>query len=109
MPLRIVIGYDGYSNEYALRNGFEEILADNQYEPVFGPAQFPNLIICSDYSLVKSNGMPYGGFFKENQWYVYNSSSNKPMLHLLEIIWSRLSYRYGLDSGIFGEDLEVEG
>ena len=53
--------------------------------------------------------MPFSAkMTKDNYWPVYASYSIEPIRLLLELIWTRLSYEYGLASIIFGEDLEVE-
>jgi len=109
LPLRIVFGYQGYRTEAGLRDSFLDFLSDNKMVHGFSPLHFPSLIISGQKSLVKSNGMPYVGPFKNGKWHFFSSSSGKSILHLLELVWSRLSYRFDLDPGIFGEDLEVEG
>lgn len=108
LPLRIVIGYRGYASEPGLRESFKNFLEDNRLISGFSPLHFPNLIISDQFCLLKGNGMPYISSMNNNIWPFYNSSSNKPILHLLEFIWSRLSYRYELDPRIFGDDLEIE-
>ncbi len=108
LPLRIVIGYQGYNSEKSLRKGFYEFLGENRFTHGFSPLHFPNLIINDQFSLLKGNGMPYISPMDNGKWPFFNSSSGKPILHLLELIWSRLSYRFNLDAGIFGDDLEVE-
>lgn len=108
LPLRIVIGYRGYASEPGLRDSFKSFLEDNKLTPGFSPLHFPNLIISDQFCLLKGNGMPYVSSMDGSTWPFYNSSSNKPILHLLEFIWSRLSYRYELDPKIFGDDLEIE-
>ncbi|HNP95374.1 MAG TPA: hypothetical protein PKJ63_07085 [Cyclobacteriaceae bacterium] len=109
LPVRVVIAYKGYRSEKSLRKGFQQFLSDHRLTNGFSPLHFPNLIINDQFSLVKGNGMPYISTLSDGKWPFYNSSSGKPILHLLELIWSRLSYRYNLDHGIFGDDLEVEG
>lgn len=108
LPLRIVIGYQGYSSEKGLRKAFYEFLGEHRLTNGFSPLHFPNLIINDQFSLLKGNGMPYISPMENNKWPFFNSSSGKPILHLLELLWSRLSYRFNLDAGIFGDDLEVE-
>lgn len=112
-PLRIVIGYYGYTTEYGLREGFvkklEEILKDG---PVRGysPGSFPSLYICGNSTIIKNNGMPMGVPLTDDEFYfpVLISSSGKPMYHLLELIWTRLSYKFGISSSIFGDDFDIE-
>lgn len=115
LPLRIVFGYYGYTSEYSLRKSFINYLGDNMSPDLrnlkkgFGPINFPNLIVARNSSLVKLNAMPYVGNINENGfWDVYASSSHNPLLHLLELLWTRLTYRYNISTDIFGEDLEAE-
>ncbi len=120
-PLRIVLGYDGFKSEYALRKSFINYLNANvttdskNIKQGFGVRSFPNLIICNDLSLVKLDGMPfalkiqYNDKYKENDFYqIYGSYPQKPLLIMLEFIWTRLRYKYNLSADIFGEDLKEE-
>ncbi len=59
--------------------------------------------------MIKGNGMPYIGGMIDHQWAFYLSSAENPLLKLLEIIWTRLSYRFNITAAIFGDDLEMEG
>ncbi|SFP80053.1 DUF6602 domain-containing protein [Parafilimonas terrae] len=112
-PLRIVLGYYGYTTEYGLREGFikklEEVVKEG---PVRGysPGSFPSLYICGNSTIIKNNGMPMGIPFTDDEFYfpVLTSSSGKPMYHLLELIWTRLSYKFGISSNIFGNDHDIE-
>jgi len=112
-PLRIVIGYYGYSTEYGLREGFvkklEEIFKNGPVKG-YSPVSFPSLFICGNSTIIKNNGMPMGIPFTEDEYYwnILTSSNGKPMYHLLELIWSRLSYKYNISSDIFGDDFEIE-
>jgi hypothetical protein len=112
-PLRIVIGYYGYSTEYGLREGFvkklEQIAKDGPVKG-YGPGSFPNLIICGENTIVKNNGMPMAIPLVEDDFYyhVLTSSPGRAMYHLLEMVWTRLSYKFELGSGIFGDDFETE-
>jgi len=112
-PLRIVIGYYGYTTEYGLREGFvkkmEQIVEDG---PVRGysPGSFPSLFICGNSTIIKNNGMPMAIPLSDNDFYfhILASSSGKPMYHLLELIWTRLSYKFWISSDIFGDDFDSE-
>jgi hypothetical protein len=118
LPARIVFGYFGYKNEYELRNGFinkvenllNEQVNEGNYLSGFSPATFPNLIICNNISIVKNNGMPFGIPFSDNKffWEVLTSSTGDPIKNLLEIIWTKLSYKFGISSKIFGDDFSIE-
>jgi hypothetical protein len=99
-----------------LRESFVDYLSQNISENKenikhgFGPHNFPNLIICGQYSLNKINGNPFGyPVDKDNWWSFYASSSYNPVFFLLETIWTRLSYKYEfLPTDIFGDDLKIE-
>jgi hypothetical protein len=58
--------------------------------------------------LVKLNGIPYCTIKNSDYYNILASYSNNPLLLLLEVIWTRLSYKFKIDSSIFGEDMEVE-
>jgi len=117
LPIRIIWGYNGFKSELNLRNSFFEYLEANQTLITgdkikgFGPNNFPSLIICEKYSLLKLNGMPFSCYFEDNEnwWPFYGSSSYNPTYFFLEVIWSRLSFKFGLSSeDLFGEDLSIE-
>jgi hypothetical protein len=109
LPVRIIFGYYGYKSEYALREAFVKFLSDKSGNKGFSPLIFPDLVVCGNSSLVKLDAMPYIGFLDNNDfWNFYGSSIDNPLLLLLEIIWTRLSYKYNIDSKIFGEDLDFE-
>ena len=111
-PVRIVIGYYGYKTENSLREGFANLLEDNLQRGIrkgFGIGSFPTLIICGNNSIIKNNGMPYFMPFNYNKpfyWHISVSSNKTPIVHLLEVIWTRLSYKYELSSIIFGDDFD---
>jgi hypothetical protein len=112
-PLRIVIGYYGYTTEYGLREGFykkmEQLIKDG---PVSGysPFSLPSLIICGDNTIIKNNGMPMAIPLTNDDYYfhILTTSSGRPMRHLLELIWTRLSYKFKISSTIFGDDFDYE-
>ncbi|MCF2503475.1 hypothetical protein L0663_08820 [Dyadobacter sp. CY107] len=112
-PLRIVIGYYGYSSEYSLREGFvkkmEQNLKDGSTKG-YSPGGLPNLYICGNNTIIKNDGMPMAFPFTQNPYYweILMSSSEKSMYHMLELIWTRLSYKFGISSDIFGDDFDYE-
>lgn len=114
LPARILFAFDGYQTEKGLRDSFYEFIGKNRSTPEnlkegFSPLHFPNLIINDEFILQKNNGLPYVSTLNGVDWDFYTSSIGNPLLNLLEIVWTRLSYRYNLSSSIFGEDLELEG
>lgn len=115
-PLRVVFGFYGYSTMKSLRKGFIQYLEENVSEDLnhpikgFSPYSFPNLIFTRNSSLIKINGIPYHPYVDENGfWECYTSSNHNPLFHFLEMLWTKLSYKHGIPSDIFGEDLEIEG
>ena len=114
LPLRIVWGYGGFASEHHLRKAFADFLSENKSTmdkkiKGFGPNNFPNLIICGDYTIMKMDGMPYIAPMDSGGWWTfYTTSHYNKMRFLLESIWTRLSYKYSLPQDIFGEDLQRE-
>ena len=107
-PLRIIFGYEGYTTERGLRTGFLKYLKENLKTIGFGPPSLPNLIVANHASLVKLSGHPYQAQRKPNgRWPIMASSHLNPLLLVLELIWTRLSYEHPM-APLFGEDLEVE-
>lgn len=113
-PARIVWGYNGFKSELSFRESYYKYLEQNlstidEKKLGFGPLNFPNLIICDKYSMVKSNGIPFVYPVDETLWWpLYLSVEGNPVYYLLEIIWTRLDYMFKLPSEIFGEDLTID-
>lgn len=113
-PLRIVIGYQGFSSEYSLREGFLNKLEDLTKDGLaksYSPGSFPSLFICGNYSILKNNGMPMGIPLSNDRdfyFHILTTSNSKPMYHLLELIWTRLTYKFKIGSSIFGDDFDLE-
>lgn len=111
-PLRIVFGFNGYTNEKSLRDGFVNILTNNSNIKM-GPRMLPNLIICKESCLIKTNGIPYGLRTEKETNNKFNglaSYSSNPILVLLEILWSKLCnvFPEQLNSNIFGFETKYE-
>lgn len=108
MPLKIVVGYDGFSSEFGLREGLVKFLETEGKGAGYGVPSFPQLIICGKHSLVKSNGRPYISPMREEYWDFMFSSKANPVLLMLEFIWTKLSLEF--DIGMpWGDDQEMEG
>lgn len=112
-PFRIAIGYYGFKDEFTLREGFASKLAEKVKlgrTKGYSPGSFPNLIICGDCSIIKTNGMPFGLPFTKDEFYwpVLITSNKNPLYNLLELIWTRLSYKFELSSKIFGDDFQLD-
>lgn len=116
LPVRVVWGYNGFSNEYNFRNSFHKYLSQNVSIGIdnkkhgFGPLNFPNLIISDKFSMFKTNGMPFIASVQEDEWWpLYATSSVNPVYYFLELIWTRLSYKFPkVSTDIFGDDLHME-
>ena len=107
-PLRIIFGYEGYATERGLREGFLNFLGKNTHAIGFGPPSLPNLIVAKGGALVKMSGHPYRtALLPSGRWPIMASARVNPLLLVLELIWTRLSYDHALTE-LFGEDLEVE-
>ena len=115
MPVRIVIGYNGYASEYNFRKGIIDYLntcksTASERREGYGPNNIPNLIICSGYSCVKLTGNPFSALYdatRDGWWDLLGTSHFNPMYFLLEVLWCKLAYKYELPPEIFGEDLET--
>jgi hypothetical protein len=114
LPVRVILGFEGYKSEASLRDGITDLLnarmagAGASGVPL-GPIPLPSLIVGPGGALLKLSGMPYPGpFGKDRRWGFYGSRSANPLTVLLELIWTRLNYYYDAPPSIFGEDLEVD-
>jgi hypothetical protein len=112
-PVRIVLGYYGFKTEYKFRDAFANMISNKANSGKgrgYGANSLPNLIICGDFSIIKNNGMPFGMPFQNEEFYwpIYMSAPNNPLYYLIEIIWTRLSYKYQISSTIFGDDFDLE-
>ena len=106
-PVRIALGYGGYSSEAGIRDGFLKFLHENTGKLGYGPPTIPNLIVGDGVSLVKLSGHPYHARMEEGWWPIVASSSVNPSLLILEHLWTRISYSSPAPH-IFGEDLDME-
>lgn len=115
LPVTIVIGYNGIKSEVSLREKYidylgEMVSSEGDVKKGYGPNNFPSLLICEDNSIVKTMGVPYSAPLKkslEGWWDFLVSSHYNPMYFFLDILWTKLQYRFGLPNLIFGEDLET--
>ncbi|MBW2594586.1 MAG: hypothetical protein JRC93_01165 [Deltaproteobacteria bacterium] len=105
MPLRIVIGYNGFSSEKSLRDKFASFISSNPKTKGFGPFSLPDLVICGDNCLTKLNGEPYVPIIENNFLEFFVSSTGHNLKILTEIIFSKLKRYANFD---FTEDDEQE-
>jgi hypothetical protein len=106
-PLRVIIGYDGFTTEAGFRNSLVKLIGANTGTGGFGVTGFPNLIVAGGYSIVKAVGMPWSAPITDGWWNFAFSSPTNPLQLLLEILWTRLDHLYGLGN-VWGEDLQLE-
>lgn len=93
-PVRVILGYEGYVNEKALRKGISEFLiASNDAGQGRGFLSMPSLIICRHNSVIKLNGFPYySPITNQSEWWeIMASNSENPTRMLLEMIWTKIS------------------
>jgi len=113
LPLRIIFGYHGFKRHKNFRDSFVSFLEKNKSDKEniygFGPASFPNLIICDNYSLLKTNGFPYQSKANNrNNFPLMVSSSDNPIYYLIEILWTKINMYFHLPNWVWGDDLEIE-
>lgn len=94
-PVRIIIGYHGYADEFSLRKGLIGYIEANFMSAGFGVTSFPNLIVCRNNALVKLNGFPYIGPSEGPWWPFLASNAENPLRILIELVWARLSNEFG--------------
>lgn len=107
IPLRIVLGYNGFSTEYKLREKMVEFLESKEAETGFDITSFPQLIVCGSNSLVKINGRPYHSYSSNGYWDFMCSSRANPIKLILELIWTRLELSLEIKMP-WGGDLTME-
>jgi hypothetical protein len=99
-PVRVVLGFEGYRSERALRAGLVDALTERPQGRGFGPMALPSLVLARESSLIKLNGMPFVGPYDSARgaWYFYGSRGVNSMQSLLELPWTRLNYYFGASS-----------
>lgn len=104
-PLKIIFAYDGVKTEKELRSSVlklvDQAIGQNGYEP----SNFPDLIICNNNSVIKTNGIPFGiPFLIDETWPFYCSANKAPILIMIQMIWHRLYCRFGLSKDYFNAE-----
>jgi hypothetical protein len=93
-PIRVVFGFNGYVDELGLRNGFLDAL-EKVPDGLAGPAVLPNSIVCRKNAVLKMNGHPYiVPGLHDDEWHLFGSTREAPMVLLLELLWTRLSNEF---------------
>lgn len=94
-PLRVVFGYEGYADEYGLREALINAIVGVE-DGAAGPALLPNLIICRRNALIKMTGHPFIVPIREDgEWALFGSTREAPFGLLLELLWTRLANQFG--------------
>lgn len=93
-PVRVIFGYDGYVDEYGLREGFLKQVQKVE-QVMTHPERMPTLVVSRKNSVVKMNGQPYCVPLRENEiWPMLVSNSENPIRILLEQLWTKLSLHF---------------
>lgn len=93
-PIRVIFGYEGYSNVSGLGNGFIEQF--DEVGDVF-PERLPTLVICRGNAIVKLNGQPYSAQLDGNGYYpLMASNAENPIRLLVEQLWTKLTTTFEL-------------
>lgn len=106
-PVRIILGYGGFKTEHSLRQGFLKFLEQNPNRPGFGGSALPNLIVCGENSIIKTNGQPFYSQPWRGRYLLYASSSHSPILWILNLILTRISHLYAAPRW-YGRDLSID-
>ena len=110
LPVRIALGYHGFASEINFRESFITYLESHTCENGFGPNSLPNLIISDTFSIVKLNGMPYSTLIDDenNFCHIMTSYSGNPLILLLELIWTKITYHFNFIIPGFSDSLNIE-
>lgn len=95
-PVRVVLGYHGYSDEAGLRKGMIQYLqGQGGLAEGFGASSMPNLIVARQNALLKMDGHPYIAPLDDGWWHVLVSNPENPLRILIELLWAKLAERFG--------------
>lgn len=110
LPVRIALGYHGFASESSFRESFITYFESHTHENGFGLNSLPNLIISDTFSIVKMNGMPYSTPINNetNYYHVLTSHSGNPLILLLELIWTKITYHFNFMIHGFSDTLNIE-
>lgn len=110
-PVRIILGYEGYVDELALRKGISDYLETLIPGPDSGIMSLPSLVICRNNSVLKLNGMPYCDRQEDlnGWWNIMASNAENPIRIMLEMLWTKigteLDVRLPMDDSLNQEKL----
>lgn len=107
MPLRIVFGYNGFSSEFNFRKSYIEYLQTRTGKMGTGPNSMPDLLICSNYSIIKCNFQPLKTQVMEQDFIPYLiSGTENPLYYLVLMLWAKLQIRFNLPDSIWDFDTD---
>lgn len=111
LPVRIVMGYSGFSTEKAFREGFVNYIFSHQNMKGYGITSMPSLMVAGSNSIIKTNGLPFGISDRNRkcgEWIAMGTSNESPLFFVLYLIWTRLYYLFpDLTEDIF-DNTEIE-
>ena len=100
-PVRILVGHHGWKKEKTLRDHIAKLLQERLSNPRgMGAGSFPQLMIGGEYSLVKTNGLPYVGSLIDGMWPLLASTSHNPLRLMLELVFTKLDSLYDTNLAI---------
>lgn len=108
-PLRVIFGFNGFSSEYTIRNKFIEMLEKHIGDRAFSLLGLPNLIVCGEYSLIKSNGMPFTAITdseNRDKFIYYTSYKEHSLKIFLELLLTRIADRYNICIDLLADPTE---
>lgn len=107
-PVRVILGYHGYTDEQGLRKGLLSYLeSQGGLAAGFGASSMPNMIVARSNSILKMDGHPYAAPLRNGWWHLLVSNSENPLRLMIELLWTKLNERFG---EVFpsDDDLELE-
>ena len=108
-PLRVIFGFSGFSSEYSLRKKFVDKLEKHIGERAYSLLGLPNLIVCGEYSLIKTNGMPFT-IMPDNEnrdkFFFYASYKEHSLKIFLELLLTRIADRYNIHIDLLADPTE---
>jgi hypothetical protein len=96
-PVTIIHSYGGYKTEAGLRAAFLDLfeLDLKGSDKCFSVPSFPALITSNEFSLVKSNGLPFT-VMENNTWVILSSTRHNAARMILEALWSKIGAYFSI-------------
>lgn len=96
---------------YKTPKGFREaLLRDNANNSLLtNPSLWPSFIGSASQCAIKLNGLPYqAGGTQDPTWMAFATFEDQTLYSIMELIWTKISLRYNVDSAVWGSDLQGE-